>query len=365
LVDLKTIDWKSLIPTLIPAILSSSFIITGIGTFFSDIYNKPNIQIDIPLPNFDTLNETTKISVKNNGMTAGTNITMVIVLPKHIKSYDIFSTENVILKNASSHTLDLFISKIVPGGGSIVSIQLITDTKFIDSLFEGYGVFLTYDQGSMYKSFTFYPLSIEEKFFGFWIAIFSNPILVITIGIVLVFFLYVYYKFLRYRKITKDLRRIERHAKETVLQAKDFTDHEMIERIEMEKKKLYQVLDHLNLKTKGNKEKFDTVKHTLDDIFSKYCYIHKVIVDDNKIVIFGQNFGTDEGLVLVNQRFGNTIQWSNTRIDIQNNPNDDNPGINIRVIKNDGIETSKEIKTSPPEPSPPEPSPSNIKPHTE
>ena len=205
----KITNWKSLLPILIPAILSSGFILTGISTFFNETFNKPNLQIDI---NQNQQNKSeTDITIKNNGKVTATNITMIVVSQHIIDSYNNFTTENIRIEKINDNILNVTIPKIVQGGGSLVSIKLNTTDTVMPDIHEKYGIFVVYDQGSIYKSFRGYILSISEQFQEFWTIIYSDPFYMIIIGIIVIALSIIYLKFLKRLKIRRILDHIYYH----------------------------------------------------------------------------------------------------------------------------------------------------------
>jgi uncharacterized membrane protein (DUF106 family) len=335
--DTKSTYWKSLLPILIPAILSSGFVITGISTFFNEIFNKPALQIDIVPNNQDEFE--TDIVIKNNGKVMATNVTMVIVSQNIIDNYSNFTTEKIKIKKINDNILKVTIPKIVQGGGSLVSIKLITNNTVMPDIYEKYGIFLVYDQGSIYKSFKGSVNSVFVSIQEFWITILSNPIYMIIIGIIVFALSIIYLKLLRRIKI----KRIRNYIDAT--RRRISWALEQGEPIDVERQDLDHLLEMLrNMKMK--KEEFDQLNQSINNTIQRYCYINKVIRDGENIIVFGGNFGSEEGLVLINQNIVKIIFWSEKRINVYTNINIDENSL-LRIIRNDGKEVSTKILDTP------------------
>jgi hypothetical protein len=149
MVDIKTTDWKGLLPVIITGILGCSVLLTGIGTFFYDIYNKPNLRI-IVNENIDNNPNKTSIIVYNEGRVPATNLKLIVTAPQVIKNYSTFSTENVNTTRTSPSQLNLFTSRLPQGGGAIIATNLTTGPRPLERI-QNYSVSAPYDQEGLFS----------------------------------------------------------------------------------------------------------------------------------------------------------------------------------------------------------------------
>lgn len=117
--------------------------------FIVPITSFPNITIKFEIN--QTNANISKIEVTNNGNARATNVILVFQAPTSIIMKNIFSTENYSISNAvdNSKTLRLFLPRISSGGGSLISIESVTNASKASLSNSPYSVFLTFDQGSI------------------------------------------------------------------------------------------------------------------------------------------------------------------------------------------------------------------------
>jgi hypothetical protein len=139
------------------------------GTIYNQFYNKPNVDIMIkPSDNIrqsdNMTNMTsieTSIEITNTGIVPATNLTLTIDASTTIKTITIdLATDDIRLKNANntidlgktqnvtSESVQLTISRLAPGKGSITRINSIIEYNDTYIYPKDYNVYATYDQGS-------------------------------------------------------------------------------------------------------------------------------------------------------------------------------------------------------------------------
>jgi hypothetical protein len=129
-------------------LLSSGLAISAFSSFYNDIYNKPNIQIEITGNEMDRKISTVEIS--NNGRVPAKGTTITIETPEIITGYKIFHTENITFVNSTkqdTRILELYLPRLVNGDGSFIKILIVNAKKIMD--YTHYNVYVTYDQGSV------------------------------------------------------------------------------------------------------------------------------------------------------------------------------------------------------------------------
>jgi len=143
-------DWKAIGIQIISTIAASSVLLFGLGTFYSDFYNKPNIRIEMTPSILDE--KIAMIKVINDGRQPATNLKIIVNSPENITTYRVLSTASSTIVNLSNFNpkfLELHIPKFASGIGSLVrifiSVNTLTDTNYLDYM----NVYATYDQGSV------------------------------------------------------------------------------------------------------------------------------------------------------------------------------------------------------------------------
>jgi hypothetical protein len=126
-----------------------------IGIFSTQIYNAPNIKLEVPSVSLFRPQEvqTATFKLTNDGASAATNLTLIIDSPKKII--------NVTKKFGSADDFlpkldDQLLEKKLPiridkhGEGSLTEVETVTDGKQYATK---YRTVVTYDQGTIGKAF--------------------------------------------------------------------------------------------------------------------------------------------------------------------------------------------------------------------
>lgn len=248
-------NWGSTAITIISAILSSSLVLSGLGFIYTQIYNKPDIQIKIIANDVDK--RMALIQVVNNGKVPATNLTLKVISPASIINYTIFSSLRTISHNISksnSNLLEVQTPKLVQGEGSLIKIVMLINatskTNYLD-----YTAYITYDQGSVI-AIPLQPLPIEESINNF-MKVWLLPLILIVVGLdtaILIFLLIPYRRKSRERYVNKYKRIID-----TTYQAFS-TDVQLclkqLEEVEVKIRTLFR-------KHKINESQYQTLKHKI------------------------------------------------------------------------------------------------------
>jgi hypothetical protein len=317
----KEIDWKSALVTLVPAVLSSGLIITGLSTFFSDIYNKPDLQIStLPIES-----GTTWVNVTNDGRVPATNLTLFIRTPENILNRSNFTTEKIAVSELDPKQLRVDIPRLVQGGGSMVRMNLTTDTKQ-DTNNQSVIVHAVYDQGSETNEKVIHPL----------IFLFSNPLVSVIVGLVTLvgtLFIYRNYKQRRSRYI---LRRLT-------------TKLDLIIRRDAGKERYYN-LERLHELRIGAGELFSKGRlfeshfKIFEERYRRLVFeIFYTVLADRDLSIFGEGFGEIAGIVIIDGKKSEIRYWSQNRVDVTH-PDTVQPESTLTLIKNTGILKSGQIR---------------------
>ena len=155
------VNWGAVSPIIV-AIIGASGVIVPI--LINQLYNKPNIDIDIKNSTQEDPKNSTIITLSNIGTMPATNLSLIITAHNEIidNITNVFSTANVTLVMPKSRSLleinspmqinsssvELHVKKFANGGGSI--IKLAVHTK--DATDKDYTIYATYDQGSNKRS---------------------------------------------------------------------------------------------------------------------------------------------------------------------------------------------------------------------
>ncbi len=153
-------NWGAAVPIIVAIIGISGVIVPSLSTpLINQIYNKPNLKIDIIS---ESKNKTaTTVNLTNTGTMPATNLSLILTANNKIINdiTNLLSTVNVTLAIPGSHSLlkingpmahpkssfvELHVKKFVNGDGSI--IKLAVGAK--DAIDKNYTAYATYDQGS-------------------------------------------------------------------------------------------------------------------------------------------------------------------------------------------------------------------------
>jgi hypothetical protein len=152
------VNWGAVTPVIVAIIGVSGVIIPVISTpLVNQIYNKPDLKIDIPS---ELENGKQIITLTNSGTMPASNLSLILTANNKIINNitNVFSTVNVTLATPKSHSLleinsptqinsrlvELHLKNFVNDGGSLV--KLAVGAK--DTTTQDYVAYATYDQGS-------------------------------------------------------------------------------------------------------------------------------------------------------------------------------------------------------------------------
>ena len=333
--DKKDIDWKSSIITLIPAILSNvTLIITALGTFFSDVYNKPNLQVSILPIEQDEISRTS-VDVFNDGRVPATNLKLFIRSPENILTYDNFTTENITVSKLGPKLLRVDVPRLVQGGGSMVNTVLTTDTNSNASN-QSMIVHAIFDQGSLTRVSMSEPAFVDKLILDLT-SFFGNPLVSILIGIITLsgtLFMYRNYKHRRSRYILERLI-----IKLNMIVENNIGNESLM------LKKLYELQSgavHSFSRRKLFESHFNTFMEQYQAMVRNFIIIHYVVLAGKDISIFGFSFGNIAGVVLIDNQKSEIGYWSDTRIDIKYS-GIINEESRLTVIANSGILIAEQL----------------------
>jgi hypothetical protein len=155
-------DWKKSGVQIVYLIISSGLIGTGLITFLTNSYYKPNINIEVSqngtgsattdnnsiFPGIQIATSTTTYRITNGGNLPATHIVVTIRAAQNItKPYNhvqtIFSTENYTKPiKLDPRTIQFTVSRLVSGNASFVEVTTNSPKNML------YTIYATYDQGS-------------------------------------------------------------------------------------------------------------------------------------------------------------------------------------------------------------------------
>jgi hypothetical protein len=156
------VNWQTIVTAVIPAILSGGLLAIPIGVITQELI-KPHIQITV-MPN-DMDKHSSLIKVFNDGRTAATKLSLLIMAPGNISNYNIIGSENFTaaanLTKVSPRLLEVFLNRFEPGEGSILTLDISTNQN-PNTDYRAYTAYATYDQGSS-KAVAFKQKSFNDQ----------------------------------------------------------------------------------------------------------------------------------------------------------------------------------------------------------
>lgn len=126
MVDVKRIDWLTVLSTFLPAILASGLIAGVINNYISQT-NKPDVQILI-VPS-DKYGHKSSITVSNTGSVPATHLRLTVKTPEKIYQYVNFSTENTTLRKVNATLLEGYSARLSQGEGSLIVFNMSINSK--------------------------------------------------------------------------------------------------------------------------------------------------------------------------------------------------------------------------------------------
>ena len=190
-------NWVILVPII-------AAVITLGGAYTTIIVSsllRPDIEVDLKIPETATNKNEGSISVINEGSAPAKNLKLTVEYPHKITDLNIFRTENYSDTN-SSQVLEIYVPRFAQGKGSLVKIASTMDSNITEN--DKYKIYLTHDQGSTLELLSESQLSSRFSFdIQPWIT--SPYFITLVIGIIAGFSAYFYTR--RREKPNRDMEK--------------------------------------------------------------------------------------------------------------------------------------------------------------
>lgn len=165
------VDWKNIgVPIIVGIIAGTVALISALINFIISALFVPNIHISRE-PTTDQKDKVV-IDITNIGTAAAKSLKLTVQAPPSTSfKYPLFSTEKYSANKTGDPTrLEIDVPRFVQGGGSLIRIESLIDTKTNVSSGD-YIVYVTYDQGSVEQEIPVFekptkPLSFIDIFFN-------------------------------------------------------------------------------------------------------------------------------------------------------------------------------------------------------